>query len=468
MSTILKPAIALSNSLRFKAKFSLLAFMFYLPLLACFIWIVNDQVSLLAQYEKELAGYQQIEQIITLEVAIADSRADQSQRAAITSKIKALNQSLSSSSIFGQLQGQANALLKLWQAEQSKLTTESFDLYNDFYSQTLALRENVAALSGLTRESDELAFYLAESSEQRLPALVEYTHRIKDLTALIINQGFSAESYTLVVALDKRIDELQIQLGKTNEQLHQVKTDALSNYYNKSRSLNTALDEYQLRLKQQMIEPDEISLSLNEANRLAADLITQMVNFKKIGNELLTNRIETLQEKNRMSLWLLSIVLIVIAIASSYLLIAIYRSLVINVNLVKQAAERLGAGDFTETLDLSSKDELGDIGQSFKQMQNQIRQLLLTFGQDVAQLRDAASDIHQLTEEMQKSIASQQQETHNVAAAITQVRESVNTIAENTAGAQQLTEQASNSVNDGQAIIQDTASAISDQMDFQS
>lgn len=63
----------------------------------------------------------------------------------------------------------------------------------------------------------------------------------------------------------------------------------------------------------------------------------------------------------------------IVAFASSYLLIAIYRSLVINVNQVKKAAERLGAGDFTETL--ASKDELGGIGNSFQQMQSQIKQL---------------------------------------------------------------------------------------------
>jgi len=462
MSLILKPAIALSNTLRFKTKFLLLAVMFYLPLLACFIWIVNDQASLLTQYEKELSGYEQIEQIVKLEVAIADSRAEPDSRPAIANKIKTVQQMLSSPAEFSQLQGQANDLYKAWQTEKENLTNASFDLYSTFYSQTLALRENVAALSGLTREGDAQAFYLAESSEQRLPALIEYTHRIKDLTALIISDGFSAETYTLVVSLDKRIDEFQLQLSKTNEQLQRIESSQLSSYNNQEKSLHANLDAYQMRLKEQMIDPDDITLSLSEANRLANDLVDQMVKFKRQGNKLLIDRIESLQTASTASLWLLSLVLIAVTIASSYLLIAIYRSLVINVNQVKHAAELLGAGDFTEQLNLSSKDELGDIGQSFNKMQSQIKQLLLSFGQDVTHLRSAANNIHQLTDEMQRSIGSQQQETHNVAAAIKQVRESVSTIADNTEGARQLTELASQSVNDGQDIIQDTAGAIGD------
>ena len=66
--------------------------MFYLPLLACFIWIVKDQASLLAQYEKELTGYEQIERIVKLEVAIADSRAEPNERSAIANKIKMFTQ----------------------------------------------------------------------------------------------------------------------------------------------------------------------------------------------------------------------------------------------------------------------------------------------------------------------------------------------------------------------------------------
>ena len=67
MKLIFKPAIAISNSLRFKAKFSLLALMFYLPLIASFIWIVKQQFHDLSQYQQELSGNTQIADIIALE-----------------------------------------------------------------------------------------------------------------------------------------------------------------------------------------------------------------------------------------------------------------------------------------------------------------------------------------------------------------------------------------------------------------
>jgi methyl-accepting chemotaxis protein len=294
MSILLKPAISLSNSLRFKAKFLLLALMFYLPLLACFVWIVKEQVSLLSQYEKEITGYKQINQIVTLELDIAKSRVDSNKRNRIASDIKSV-QSTFSEQQFRQTKAQLQKLTKTWQSERDNLSAENFTLYHNFYSQTAAIRENIAASSGLAREGDVSAFYLAESSKQRLPALLEYTRRINDLTALIIEQGFSAENYTLVVALDKRIDELQLQLTKTHEQLQQVNSASLTTYNGQQKALNSLFDRYQNKLNQQMITPDEISLSLDEANRLGDELITKTLALKNGGSKLLMERLDTLQ-----------------------------------------------------------------------------------------------------------------------------------------------------------------------------
>ena len=172
MSILLKPAISLSNSLRFKAKFILLALMFYLPLLTCFIWIVKEQLMLLEQYEKEIVGHKQINQIVKLENDIAQSRSEADKRSKIIGTIKSLQSSFSDQA-YSQTRSQLNQLLKTWQTEQANLANDNFGLYNDFYSQTAAIRENIAAASGLAREGDVSAFYLAESSKQRLPALIE-------------------------------------------------------------------------------------------------------------------------------------------------------------------------------------------------------------------------------------------------------------------------------------------------------
>ena len=160
------------------------------------------------------------------------------------------------------------------------------------------------------------------------------------------------------------------------------------------------------------------------------------------------------------ALWLLSIILVIIMLAISYLLVGIYQSLSENVNKINLAAERLGNGDFSFNISSSAKDELGDITRRFSQMQHKIHTLLTRVANDVSVLKSAAANINSLTEAMEKNIALQQQDTHQVASSINQVNDSVQIISSNTADAKILTEHAYTSVNHGEEVISDTANVI--------
>lgn len=285
MSVFLKPAISLSNALRFKAKFLLLACIFFLPIIVGSAWIVQKQNALIAQYQQELLGLHQIQQTVALEKSIAKTRIDKSTLSSVKNKISVLisSQKISSST-----------LSTTWQRLLASNTEAQTNSYSKVYQQSLSLRENIAALSGLTRESDAIVFYFAEASSQRIPALLEYLKRLQAISELIITQGFDAESYTLVVALDKRIDELQVQLAKTISQLKRVANKELSTFLPKYNQLNKQLDDYQQALHQQMIDPDDISLNLSQATAFANNVYKQTESLLNSSDQLLLTRFTNL------------------------------------------------------------------------------------------------------------------------------------------------------------------------------
>jgi methyl-accepting chemotaxis protein len=449
MTLILKPAIAISNSLRFKAKFSLLALMFYAPLIVSFIWIVNQQVHDLEQYQQELSGNVQISAVSKLEQLAGESRLNFSNMSNVAEQINALKLPAQEQKI----------LLEGWKALQTgKMQFNDFAM---FYDKTFALRENLSAVSGLSREPDPQAFYLAEAAVIRVPALVEYIGRIKDLTfSIISNEGFSAETYTLLVALDNRLDELQLQYAKTNEQLKRVAPNMFNDYISQYEAITSSLDDFQSALRQDVINPDSIQWSAKQAKNLGATQYQKLLALMTTSEKLLIERIQKLKSSSTQMLWLLSTMLVIIMLAISYLLVGIYHSLSQNVKKINLAAERLGNGDFSQEIISESKDELGDIAQRFSQMQSKIHSLLMNVDQDVAVLKSAAVNINALTEAMEKNIAQQQQDTHQVASTINQVNDSVQVISSNTTGAQELTEQASVNVNHGEQVISDTANVI--------
>ena len=449
MTLIFNPAIAISNSLRFKAKFSLLALMFYLPLIASFIWIVKQQFHNLNQYQLELSGNTQISAIVELEQAVGNIRLSQNRSNDITQKIEQLTLP----------ENNKQTLLVGWQ--NLRVSERTFNDFSMFYDKTFAERENLAAVSGLSREPDPQAFYLAEAALIRMPALVEYTSRIKDLTSSIIsNNGFSAETYTLLVALDNRLDELQLQYAKTIEQLKRVAPNMFNNYLSQYENVKQSVDNNQALLRSEVINPDSIQWRAAQAKSLGDAQYKQQQELMVLSDKLLVDRIQQLKNSGVQALWLLSVILVIIMLAISYLLVGIYQSLSENVNKINLAAERLGNGDFSFNISSSAKDELGDITRRFSQMQHKIHTLLSRVANDVSVLKSAAANINSLTEAMEKNIALQQQDTHQVASSINQVNDSVQIISSNTADAKILTEHAYTSVNHGEEVISDTANVI--------
>lgn len=449
MTLIFNPAIAISNSLRFKAKFSLLALMFYLPLIASFIWIVKQQFHNLSQYQLELSGNTQISAIVELEQAVGNIRLSQTRSNDITQKIEQLTLP----------ENNKQTLLVGWQ--NLRVSERKFNDFSMFYDKTFAERENLAAVSGLSREPDPQAFYLAEAALIRMPALVEYTGRVKDLTISIIsNNGFSAETYTLLVALDNRLDELQLQYAKTIEQLKRVAPNMFNNYLSQYENVKQSVDNYQALLRSEVINPDSIQWRAAQAKSLGDAQYKQQQELMVLSDKLLVDRIQQLKNSGVQALWLLSVILVIIMLAISYLLVGIYQSLSENVNKINLAAERLGNGDFSFNISSSAKDELGDITRRFSQMQHKIHTLLSRVANDVSVLKSAAANINSLTEAMEKNIALQQQDTHQVASSINQVNDSVQIISSNTADAKILTEHAYTSVNHGEEVISDTANVI--------
>lgn len=450
LTFLFSPAISLFNTLRFKAKFSLLATIFYLPILASAWWIVGGQWALIQQDELELSGLELVNKVVLLE-----------QNRKGGQEISALKEQVNNSPLAREL---AMLVRNIQQQDQNNAVDKDIFLQGvNRYEQTLALRENTAALSGLSRESQANAFYMAELVVQRIPALIEYIARTGELTANIIeNGGFSAESYTLLVALDKRIDELQVQQAKTYAQLLRVDSALSQRYQQDMSNFTDTLDNYQKMLREKVIMPETIAWSsLQASNAIEKSDSSARAIFSKSYQLLKAHLIDS-KEQSLFSLLLLGSVLIAAAVLVGFILMVIYLSIKHNVLAINQASTRLKEGDFTQCIKLTSQDELGDVAKQFNQMQDKVQQVLSSFNQDVVQLKSSANHINQLSTDMASSLSTQQENTHNIVNAIKQVGDSVGVIANNTNSAREITEQANLHVIEGQKVIAETATVIND------
>ncbi|MBO9491526.1 methyl-accepting chemotaxis protein [Endozoicomonas sp. G2_1] len=459
MNSLLSSVVASSNKLRFKTKFLLLAVVFFIPLLASFSWIVSQQFERLDVLKQEQLGQALIAEITQLE-----------QKAYQANQQSQANRSINQ--IAGQIDQQymlmpmatkLNTLKNSWQQHQIEANDTELVSFDSLYQQTLSLREELSALTGLGRDSEATTFYLADLSTQRLPALIEYLARSTRLAENIIRQGgFNAQSYTLLVALNQRIDEVQVQLNKSSQQL--FRTSELKEQALKARfqQLNQQLDQFQTGLSQQVIEPDQIAWSATTLNSEFAEPYQTATALLQELNSGLVESLSAAQQRSYQALTLLTVVLIGGVLGLLALLGIIYKSIGDSVQVIQSAASRMGQGDFSQPVVLDAKDELGDIAGSFQQMQEKVHQLLKLVQVDVIKLKDDTCNIHELTDDMEEQLAVQQSNTHEVATAVGVLSNSVQSVSNNTVGALEITELASQHVAQGQTVISQTEQVITD------
>ena len=445
MNYLAAPLIALFNQFGFKLKFSILSLLFFIPLLATTWWVVSQQASKINLYQQEIIGHNVVSAISKIE---RSARLNEN----VQRSLQQLTQQIKSTNFLNEL----SVPLNNYQA----LTSDNADLFTR-YEQSLSLRENTAAITGLSRESNPTAFYLADLSVNRLPALVEFLGRTRDLThSIISNEGFNAQTYTSLVALDKRLEELHLQVNKSTEQLFRVNKVLTKQLKQPVNELLSVLVTYQKALRSQVIEPDNIQWDASQAKDKVNEpvaLLNQLSNRIQIelGSQLATSK-----GASQKSLWLLMGIVVLALLLILLCLIAIYCSIKANVETIKSAASRLGDGDFSQALVINTNDELGDVAESFSQMQSKIDQLLQALTGDVVKLREDTLHIKLLTDDMENNVATQQQNTHSVAQAIGEISESVDVIHTNTENAKSVTAQASEHVTQGQVVIAETSQAI--------
>ena len=111
--------------------------------------------------------------------------------------------------------------------------------------------------------------------------LAEYVSRFADLTHIIIDDGFNAERYTLVVALEKRVAEFREQLYKSLTQLKRVAPKEYAGYIRQGEAILEQTESLQTTYNQQVIEPDDISLSLSNAKQRSSQLLEDIASFKQ-------------------------------------------------------------------------------------------------------------------------------------------------------------------------------------------
>ncbi|SEO46689.1 methyl-accepting chemotaxis protein [Aquisalimonas asiatica] len=119
-----------------------------------------------------------------------------------------------------------------------------------------------------------------------------------------------------------------------------------------------------------------------------------------------------------------------------------------------------GNGDLTRRVDISTRDEVGQLGGNVNRFIETLQKVLSTINQETNQLASAAEELSAITSQTQQGVTRQKSETDQVATAMNEMVATVQEIASNASDASTAAGEASESASDGRKVVNVTVDAI--------
>ncbi|WP_018139124.1 MULTISPECIES: methyl-accepting chemotaxis protein [unclassified Thioalkalivibrio] len=119
-----------------------------------------------------------------------------------------------------------------------------------------------------------------------------------------------------------------------------------------------------------------------------------------------------------------------------------------------------GEGDLTRSLEVSGKNELGELAEAFNNFVKKIRGLVSTVAAGGDQVAAAANELSATSEETNEQVRRQKSEIDQVATAMNEMTATVQEVARNAADAAAAAQNTDQDANEGQQVVQRTVAAI--------
>ena len=155
------------------------------------------------------------------------------------------------------------------------------------------------------------------------------------------------------------------------------------------------------------------------------------------------------------------IVLIVVAVAIAVVVsILISRSISQPLERAVASARFIADGDLTQQVTVEGSDELSELAQALKQMQQKLRDAIGHIASSSSQLASAAEQLNVITDESAKALQLQNDEVQQAATAITEMSSAVDEVAGTALKTSEASSQSAELAKDGAKKVLQTSSVI--------
>lgn len=302
--------------------------------------------------------------------------------------------------------------------------------------------------------ADDGAYELKESQGQKGEELLQQAAQVSQLYRLVLQGLNEARSRVESGGADKPADgriksasealqlSSQLQASITDPTYVSVLKDVITNI----NAFVEKLDEYTSALDHEKQVHAQMSERAAEVMQLVDDAYAAQQSAMLAG----------LRTNAALILGSAALALLVGALASLLITWMIVRPL----RQVIALASRIAEGDLSASIEVSRKDEVGQLMSAVASMADSLRSIVSRLRDGVGRITASAQALSGVTERTQLGVNNQKAETDQVATAMNQMASTVHDVARNAEEAANSAEQADGKVASGQEVVRQTLGRI--------
>ncbi|WPN57616.1 methyl-accepting chemotaxis protein [Pseudomonas sp. P9_31] len=311
-----------------------------------------------------------------------------------------------------------------------------------------------------------------ESARSKLGATADNAvARVAEVEKSLL-QGDSVVQFNSVVELSKLIQQARFQVrgytysGKVEAE--QPALDAIDNALKNLESLPGKLPEQHTANLQQATESLKgyrAAVSQFRDSQVASatalkKMVDQEIRLNDLSAQLIRSQTESRDQETAQAK---STLIIVTVLALAFGLLAawvITRQIVVPLQQTLTAVERVASGDLSHNLEVTRRDELGQLQSTLQRMVVRLRELIGGISDGVTQIASAAEELSAVTEQTSAGVNSQKVETDQVATAMHEMTATVQEVARNAEEASEAAVAADQQAREGDKVVGEAIAQI--------
>lgn len=441
MSAFLRPATALLSKLGFARKFLVMGLVLVLPL-GWVSWSFSSaQGAQVAFNAKERVGVAYIRPAMTLlgELVAMRSAAVEALVAemALPAVPASIAEAVAEVDAVDKKHGKALRTTTAWTELRASIDTvtktdhgtpgQTFEAHSKLASGLQALIVTAGNESNLILDPELDSYYLMESVILRLPALIDNAGRTIDLlrvtrdTSATARDPRAVEALTLAqAAVTTNGDAIGTNIMTAEE--HTKDGSLATDLASDGQKLAAARGDFAASVTG--VQFGSVPLPNVSSKAIREATLSMYATMLPTLDRLLQKRISKLQRTQY------SVVAgaLLATLAAAYLFLGLYASLTRSVRAMLEGTQRMAAGDFTEPVDVATRDELGDIAQGMNVAAERMRDAITAIAGHSQALATASRQVTGVSEQIAGLAADTSDQARLVTAAAEEVAQQVGVV----------------------------------------